>query len=302
MTQRIRLAIIAAVLLWASAFVGIRAGLQDYSPEGLALLRYLIASVTMAVFYYNQSEPSEISIADRVKLILVGVIGIGIYNITLNYGEMQVSSGVASFITAQAPVLTTIFAVLFLGESLTLQRILGFVVSIVGVTLIAYGEIGAFELSVSLSYVLAAMLCGSCYSIMQKPFLKKYTAIEATTYVVWGGTLFLMIYLPKLTEDVMQASLAGTLTVVYLGIFPAALAYIAWSYILQRMSVAHTVSYLYLMPFAAAIMGWLLLDEAPALISVLGALVAIAGVWLVNQSYKARSDSEPVLDPEAEAA
>jgi drug/metabolite transporter (DMT)-like permease len=302
MTQKLRIAILAAVLLWASAFVGIRAGLQDYSPEGLALLRYLVASLTMSIFYFTQSEPSTIRLIDKIKLLLVGVIGIGIYNITLNYGELQVSSGVASFITAQAPVLTTVFAVLFLGESLTLTRILGFVVSMMGVALIAYGEIGAFELSASLSYILAAMLCGSCYSIMQKPFLQKYNAIEATTYVVWGGTLFLLMYLPQFITDVSHASLAGTLTVVYLGIFPAALAYIAWSYILQKMSVAHTVSYLYLMPFAAAVMGWLILDEAPALISVFGAMIAIAGVWLVNQSYKVELASEPDLDPEAEAA
>lgn len=292
MAHKTRLAIVAVIFFWASAYVGIRLGLQGYSPEGLALLRYLIASVVMGAFYLNLPERSAITLLDKVLLMLVGALGIGVYNITLNYGEMGVSSGVASFITNQSPILTTVFAVLCLGEVLTAQRVLGFVVSTLGVVLIAYGEIGGFELTVSLMYVIAALLASSCYSILQKPFLKKYKAIEATTYVIWGGALFLLMYTPSSLQDVMHAPLAATVTVIYLGIFPAALAYVAWSYILRQMTVTHTVSYLNLIPFLTALMGWMVMGETPAQISVLGALIAVAGVWLVNQSYIASATPE----------
>lgn len=300
MPHKIRAAIAAAIILWASAFVGIRMGLQEYSPEGLALLRYLVASALMGVIYYNMPGKNKIELADKMKLFIIGIIGIGIYSLMLNYGEIGVSSGVASFITAQSPALTAIFAIIFLGEALTVQRVAGFLVSMVGVVFIAYGEIGEFTLTPSLLYVLAAMLAGSCYSIMQKPLLKKYNAIEATTYVIWGGTLFLIFHVGKLEHDLLQASLYSTLTVVYLGIFPAALAYIAWNVVLQNLSVSQTVSYMYTMPFVAAIMGWLLLGETPAVISVIGAMIAIAGVWLVNQSYQ--TEITPEVEPEAEAA
>lgn len=300
MSYTIRAAIAIAIILWASAFVGIRMGLQEYSPEGLALLRYLVASALMGVIYYNMPQRNKIDLVDKIKLFIIGIIGIGVYSLMLNYGEIGVSSGVASFITAQSPALTAIFAIIFLGETLTVQRVAGFLVSMVGVVFIAYGEIGEFTLTPSLLYVLAAMLAGSCYSIMQKPLLKKYNAIEATTYVIWGGTLFLLFHVGKMEHDLVQASLYATLTVVYLGIFPAALAYIAWNYVLQNMSVSHTVSYMYTMPFVAAIMGWLLLGEKPAVISVIGAMIAIAGVWLVNQSYQTEIVVED--EPEREAA
>lgn len=299
MPHKIRAAIAAAIILWASAFVGIRAGLKYYSPEGLALFRYLVASLVMCIVYFNLPSRSLIRATDKIKLLMVGVIGIGVYNLTLNYGEMVVSSGVASFITSQAPVVTTLFAVLFLGETLTPQRVLGFLVSMLGVAFIAYGEIGSFAITASLAYVFVAMLAGSFYSIMHKPFLKKYNAIEATTYVIWGGTLFLLFYHSKMIHDVTHAPISATLTVIYLGIFPATLAYLAWSYILQHMSVSHTVSYMYVIPFAAALLGWLLLGEAPALISLFGAVIAIAGVWLVNQSYKPGASTEPVLEANA---
>lgn len=300
MSHKIRAAIAVAIILWASAFVGIRAGLHEYSPEGLALLRYLVASALMGAIYFNMSHRNHIDLVDKLKLFVIGIIGIGVYSLMLNYGEISVSSGVASFITAQSPALTAIFAIIFLGETLTLQRVVGFLVSMVGVVCIAYGEIGEFTLTSGLLYVLGAMLAGSCYSIMQKPLLKKYSAIEATTYVIWGGTLFLLFQAGKLEHDVVNASMSATLTVVYLGVFPAALAYIAWNYVLQNMSVSHTVSYMYTMPFAAAIMGWLLLGENPAFVSVVGALIAIAGVWLVNQSYQTEIVVED--EPEREAA
>lgn len=286
MINKSRAAIAATILLWASAFVGIRAGLGGYSPGGLALLRFLVASVVMALFYFNRPRHYSINWYDKFGLMMVGVVGIGFYNLTLNYGETAVSSGVASFIISQSPVVTTFFAVLFLGEKLTPQRLLGFMVSLIGVVIIAYGEIGEFKLTAGLIYVLAAMVAGSLYSILQKPYLKKYSPIETASYVIWGGTSFLMIFIPQLTHDLHIASLTYTLIVVYLGIFPAALAYLAWSYTLRNLSVSHAVSYLYLLPFITAMLGWLLLGEVPALLSVVGAVIAISGVWLVGRSYQ----------------
>jgi drug/metabolite transporter (DMT)-like permease len=287
MTRTSKAAIAAAIIFWASAFVGIRAGLNSYSPEGLSLLRCLIASLILSIIYFNLPSRSKMSLADKLGLMFVGVIGIGIYNLTLNYGELVVPSGIASFITSQSPVITTIFAVLFLGERLTLQRICGFLVSFLGIAIIAYGEIGKFELTTGMMYMIGAMIAGSCFSIMQKPYLKRINAIEATTYIMWGGTLFLLMHFGKMQHDIMQSPWSSTLIVVYLGIFPSSLAYIAWSYVLSRLSISHAVSYLYVMPFIAAFMGWLMLGEVPAFISAAGAVIAIGGVWLVSQSYKA---------------
>lgn len=286
MTYKLKTSIAAAIVLWASAFVGIRASLSGYSPEGLALLRYLIASVVMGTVYFTVPTRSHIHLIDKIKLLLVGAIGIGLYNLTLNYGETSVSSCVASFITSQSPVLTTIFAVLFLGESLTLPRVMGFIVSMFGVVLIAFGEIGTLQVTLGMLYIFGALLAGSCYSIMQKPLLKKYNAIEATTYAIWGGTLFLLLYHSHLRADITHAPLSATLTVIYLGVFPASIAYLCWSYVLKNLPVSLAVSYTYVLPFVAALIGWAILNEKPSIISFIGAVIAIAGVWLVNKSYQ----------------
>lgn len=286
MDMKTRIAVISVITLWASAFVGIKAGLQTFSPEGLSLTRYLIASIVIGVFYFLTQRKSKVTNRDKIALLLTGVISIGCYNLMLGYGELSVSSGMAGFIASQNPVLTTMFAVMFLGETLTPLRITGFVVSIFGVTLIAAGEAGVVAFNVGILYMLLALLAGSVHSVLQKPFMQRYNALEATTYIIWGGTLFLMIYASHLKVDLANATWFTLLDVVYLGVFPAVVAYVAWGYILSKIPVSRASSFVYAMPFIAAFLGWALLGEVPAMTSMLGALLAIFGVWLISQSYR----------------
>ncbi|MBX3708818.1 MAG: DMT family transporter [Gammaproteobacteria bacterium] len=286
MTKKTKSAIAITIVLWASGFVGIRVGLRGYSPEGLALLRYLIASICMAIIYFRLPKRSSMRLLDMAALMCVGAIGIGLYNLTLNYGELSISSGIASFITSQAPIITTVLAVCFLGESISTPQILGLMVSVMGVALITFSEKGGLKWDTGVFYILIATLAAGLFSVLQKPFLKKYHAIEATTYIIWGATLFLSLYIPKLQHDLMFAPLKTTIIVLYLGIFPAAIAYVAWSYVLAKMPASQAVSFLYFMPFVATLLGWLCLGEVPVMMSLVGGLLAIIGVWLVNQSYR----------------
>lgn len=300
MSIRTKIAITVAVLLWASAFVGIRAGLQDFSPEGLALLRFFVASCCMGLFYFYMPKRSRIHWRDVCKLLFSGAIGIGVYNVALNNGELVVSSGMASFIIGQSPIITAIVAVFMLGERLTLPRILGFLVSICGVALIVVGQEGGFHWDAYIAYIFLATVAGSVFTIIQKPLLKKYHAIEATTYVIWGGTLFLSMYAPQLSHEILHASLSSILLVIYLGVFPAAVGYVAWSYALSEIPAARATSFLYFIPFAATLLGWLWLGEVPAWLSLVGGLLGVMGVWLVNQSY--RSPPVVVASTEVKAA
>lgn len=286
MSSKAKMILLMVILLWASAFVGIRAGLQDYSPEGLALLRFLVASLCISVVYFRLPQRNRMHWRDACSLLGIGILGIGIYNITLNYGEIVVSSGMASFIISQSPIITAILAITFLGERLSFLRVLGFLISVAGIALIAFGEKGGLEWDRNIGYILIATCVSSLFNLLQKPYLKKYHAIEVATYIVWGGTLFLAFYFPRLQADLSHASLNTTLTVIYLGIFPAAIGYLGWSYVLSEIPASRATLFLYFMPVIAMGLGWLFLDEIPVWLSLLGGALAMVGVWLVNYSYR----------------
>lgn len=285
-----KLSIIVAIILWASAYPAIRAALLcGYSPEGLALIRYLIASLCMGVIYFRMPNRQVMSLKEMAEFFSVGVVGIAVYNIALNNGELTVSSGMASFIISQSPVIATLFAIIFLGESLNRYNILGFLVCLLGIWIIAIGEVGVVIWSEGLLYILTATLAGGLYNVMQKSLVKRYHVIEAITYVIWGATLFLCIYAKHLQHDLAQVPWYSAAIVIYLGVFPAALAYLAWGYALRAMPTAKAVSFLYFMPFIATLIGWITLNEVPAILSLIGGMIAILGVWLVNHSYRFKS-------------
>lgn len=281
----IKLLLLIVVSLWASAFVGIRAGLESYSPGGLALLRFGIASVLMFFVYVFRQRETQIAFLDGIKLMSIGALGIGFYNIALNYGELSVPSGPACFIVSQSPIITTILALIFLNERLTAWSICGMLISFIGVVLITYGMSHGFQVGIGVLDVAIATVLGSCYSIMQKPLLKKYHALDATAYMIWGGTLVLLFYSPHLPYEIYHASWHATIAVIYLGVFPAALAYMLWSYVLAKIPATQATSFLYFSPIVATLLGWIWLNEVPAMISLVGGLVALLGVWVVNRAY-----------------
>lgn len=287
LTLKTKLALLTTVVLWGSAFVAIRAGLEGYSPGGLALLRLLISSITIYfVIYRSRKERALIKKADLFRVLFAGAIGIGFYNIALNYGEMLVPAGMASFIVSQIPVVTTLLAILFLGERINRIGVIGMCLSAVGVSLIALGHKSEFGFYLSVFYVIFACFSVGCYNILQKPLLQKYKAMHLTAYAIWGATLVLLVFVPSLIHDLQHTTFKATATVVYLGLFPGVIGYSTWNYALSTIPASRAASFLYFMPVFATLIGWIWLGEVPALIAIVGAAVALLGVWVVNHSYK----------------
>ena len=283
------------IVFWASAFPGIRAALEGYSPGHLALFRFLIASLAMGVY----ASVARVRLPRRrhvPALFALGFLGVTAYHLGISYGEVTVSAGAASLLIATGPVFTTLLATVYLGEHVSRRGWVGVAVAFAGVALVALGEGGGLGLDVRALLILGSALSASLFFVFQKPYLREYGALPFTCYAIWTGTLLLLPFAPGLVDEIGDASLGATLAVVYLGLFPAALAYGTWSYALGRAPTSVVANFIYLVPVLAIGIAWVWLDEVPVALSLVGGVLAVLGVILVNTRGAVATTGRPRSD------
>lgn len=285
MTQQNKacLALIITVLLWGTSFVAIRQSMHDFSPGGLALLRFIIAAIAIVPVYFWLPTRTRPTKKEWFLLFLLGLCGIGIYNILLNIGETTTSAAIASFMISQGPVATIILAVIFLRERLTKLSWLGMGISVFGIVTIAYAEEKALgHFNHGILYLVVAIFCVAIYSILQKPLLKRFQPLEVTAWSMWFGTLTLMFYLPGLVHEVQHQALLNYFWPTFLGVGSGVIGYACLAYGFKHYPASKAVSFLFAMPFVSIIIGWIVLDEMPTLLSICGGVLAMIGAFMIR--------------------
>jgi drug/metabolite transporter (DMT)-like permease len=276
------MAIAIAILFWASSFASVGAALDECSPGSIAVFRFGVASLVLLLIALLR----KISLPDRKDVpffLVLGFFGITVYHLAQNYGQTTVTAGSASLIIASVPIFTALLAKAFLKERLSGRGWLGIFISLAGIAIISWGEGDEYAIDAGALLMILAAVSVSLFFVFQKYLHNRYSPLQITTYSIWSGTLYLLVFLPGLLAEINDATVGNIINMVYLGVFPGALAYLAWNYALSKTPASILTSVLNISPVPAIIIAWIWLNEIPTALAIIGGTVAIAGVLVVNR-------------------
>jgi drug/metabolite transporter (DMT)-like permease len=292
-------AALVTVVLWASAFVGIRAAAVDLSPGPLAFGRLLVGSIALGIVVAIRRP----RLPDRralVAIVAVGIVWFAFYNVTLNTAERHVDAGTAAMLVNVGPILIAVLGGLFLGEGFPRRLLAGCIVAFAGAVTIGLATSGSGpsdDPTLGIVFCLLAALAYAAGVTIQKVAVATVPALTVTWLACLVATVVCLPFGPQLVTEIGHAGGASLAWLVYLGVFPTALAFTTWAFALGRTTAGRLGSMTYLVPPIAVTLGWIVLGEVPPPLAMLGGAVAIGGVMVARWTPpRRRSAAETVPD------
>ncbi|WP_307828021.1 DMT family transporter [Nocardioides sp. SYSU D00038] len=279
------------LLLWASAFVAIRHLGEDFSPGALSLGRTGVGAVVLGVVALSQGLPRPTR-REWVSIVAIGVLWFGVYNVALNEGERRVDAGTAAMLIQVSPVLIALLAALFLHERFTTYLALGLALAFGGVAIIGLSSSdgGGDRDLLGVVLCLVSAVVYSISLILQKPLVARLTAVHVTWLACTVGAIACLPFAGQLAGEVADAPASSVGWVVYLGVFPTAIAFTTYAFALRHMSASSLGVTTYLVPPITIVMGLLLLDEVPPTMAYVGGALALVGVAVARRKPRTLAD------------
>jgi len=278
------------VVLWSTGFIVARYGTKDAGPLTFLTIRTAIAAVILFGLARLMGESGLVKDQIRTQWI----VGAGIHALYLGGVFVAIDHGLPSGVH---PLLTTVLGRLVLGEDLTPRRVVGVALGCVGVLAVVVERGGASDgvsttALIAMGIAVAGMSGGTLIqrrSAIGVPLLGG-TAWQyvATTVILGSGAIVAEGWQFTATTRSML-SLAWAVGVLSL----AAILIMLW--LLHRQAASQVSSLFFLTPALSTVEGAILFGERLGALSVVGLVIAIAGVWLATST---RSTSQRTSSPD----
>lgn len=196
-------------------------------------------------------------------------------------------SAVASSILSQSiPLFTLLISAFVLKQRIQLKQWGCILLGLVGAVLVITADRGVEPPSLYSLFIVLAAVAWAIYFNLYKKFALNYDVLSMMCYVIWLGTLPLLLFSPHLPQAVMDASWQANLSIVLLGIFPSALAHVLWGSVLKTLPLTQASSFLYCTPLVAIVLGLIMTGERPSLGVLIGGAIIIMSLIIMNYIKK----------------
>lgn len=284
--------LILATILWGGNFVIGRAVAQDLSPYTLAFLRWCTALLFFFPIAWSSLKQDWHKIRSNWPIVIImAFTGVASFN-TLVYVALHYTTSInASLVNTSTPIIIYILSFLFLKEKLTMNQILGTIISLVGVTfIISNGSIEnllGFTFNTGDLIIIIAVICWSIYSLLLKQYAVKLPGKSTFLISIIIGTLMLLpffIYEISNPEFVVIWSTTSIFAIFYTGIFASIIAFLAWNSGVVQLGANRAGIFLNFIPVFATVFAVLFIGEALQWFQVVGGAFVISGIFLSTRS------------------
>jgi len=274
--------------IWGSAFIAIKISLEYFSPSSVASYRLISASIFLFIFYTVGKYKTYLNRYDLTMLIFVGIVGNFLPFYLISWSEQHIQSSTAGILMGVGPILTLILShFLTKDDRFSISKLISISIGFIGVMFIF--EIDMFfninsSNSIQLISKFLIILAALGYmisNIVAYNTLKHIDSFSITFFATFFGALVSIPFL--LIGEFNQPSnftLKSVLPILYLGLFPTALAF-QLRYHITKTSGPVFLSYVaYLIPIFALIWGNVLLSEKIHFSSIIGIILILFGVYV----------------------
>lgn len=282
--------LVFASLSWAGSFIAVRLTYQEISPFMLGFLRFVIATPVMFLILLFFKKPLFLSIKKLPQLIVLALTGVTLLYMFQFTGVSLTNASTGGVLINTNVLFISLFSALFLHERFTKLKLVGIVISFIGVIFVFLGQMSNETIAYSESFLLGSILvilsalCWAVYSIVGKNLLEKEDPLVVNAHAFLLGTLFFIPFVySDMSAVVSNISTSGIIAVLYLGLFCSVFAYIAWYFALSKSEAAESAVFLNLIPLFTILLS-MFIGEFPTPLFLLGAGFIVGGLLLVQKT------------------
>jgi len=276
----------AMAVIWGVNFVVVKYATHIFNPVAFTGLRVGTAATFLVAFAYARGG-FTLSRHDVVRLLFLGVIGNGLYQLFFVHGVARTRAGNASLIVGAAPAFIALVARARGLERVKRMTFAGIALSVIGVALVIAGSATSSNGETTLLgsvLVFLGVLCWTAYTIMLQPYTKRIDVVQLAAVTMVGGAVPLLVAsMPALVgTDWSSVGTGGWLALLYSSVISMGVAYFFWYRGLRVLGPTRTAVYSNLQPIVALVAAWAFLGESPTIFKGIASVTIIAPVFLTR--------------------
>lgn len=273
---------LCAVVLWSSAYVFTKVALASFTPATLAFLRCAVAALALLCVAARRAKGS-CRARDWPVFLLSVVLGFSLYLWLFNTGQAGLTAATSCVLISTAPLITAVMAAALLHERLRPSGWLALALAFAGVLILMLWD-GTLSLNDGIFWSLGAAVCISGYNLLQRRHAGRCGTLTLTAWSFACAALTLSPFAPEAVRRFCLAPWTHCCAVVFLGLFPSALAYLLWVKALSlAKSAGAAAAYMFLTPLFSLLLGYAVLAEVPGPGTFAGGAVILAGLALFQR-------------------